>query len=142
MSRDQKPQRVVGLTLIAGAILTIIGIRFWVFPDQATSTFGLDPDNPGLGFERMISLRDIWLGLLAVGFALLREWRALMLWFGLGALVCWADATLVINADGPTAAVAFHAVSGIFCLALAVSCWQLYKRESQTTPNRSGLTSD
>lgn len=128
LAAEFKARRVIGLSLIAGAILTIIGIRFWLFPYQATMTFGLDPDNPGIGYEQMISLRDIWLGLLAIAFAALKEWRALALWFAFGAIVCWVDATLVIAANGPRLAIAFHIASGVFCLALAVSCWQLYKR--------------
>lgn len=123
-------QRVTSLSVLTGIILTVIGLRFWFVPDSATLTFGLDPQQPGNSFERVIALRDVWLGLLAIAFALLSEWRALSLWFGLGALVCWADATLVVSADGPMAAIAFHAASGVFCLVLAVRCWQLYKRAS------------
>ncbi|MEL7049755.1 MAG: DUF4267 domain-containing protein, partial [Pseudomonadota bacterium] len=126
-----KARRVVVLTVMAGAILTIIGVRFWLFPYSATMTFGLNPEQPGSGYERMISLRDIWLGLLAIAFAVFREWRALCLWFALGAIVCWVDATLVIDAEGPAYAIGFHIASGVFCLALAVSSWQLYKREQR-----------
>ena len=97
LAAEFKARRVIGLSLIAGAILTIIGIRFWLFPYQATMTFGLDPDNPGIGYEQMISLRDIWLGLLAIAFAALKEWRALAHWFAFGALLSIAASSSAVT---------------------------------------------
>lgn len=124
-------QRVVVLGVFVGLVLTVIGIRFWLTPEAATVTFGLgaEPQRPALAW--VIALRDVWLGLLAVLFALLREWRALSCWFALGALVCFGDAAIVAGAQGPALAIGFHAASGALCLVLAVSAWHLYKRAAR-----------
>ena len=63
------------------------------------------PDRP-LGHELyyIIGLRNVWLGLLAIAFAALREWRALALWFTFGAIVCFADASIAYTLDRPLGA--------------------------------------
>ncbi len=123
-----KSQRVMVLAVFVGLVLTLIGLRFWFVPSSANFTFGVGEAPAFPNLERVIALRDVWLGLLAIAFGLLREWRALALWFALGVLVCLGDASLVFGANGPALAVAFHVASGLLCAVLAVSSWQLYKR--------------
>lgn len=118
-------RHVVWLGVFGGALLFIIGVRFMLVPDSALYTFGLAsaPEN-SKGVHYVIGLRDLWLGALAIVFALLRDWRALGLWFLMGALVCWSDAAIVAANDGPTLAIAFHSGSGVFCLALGWGAWR------------------
>lgn len=117
-SSRRRGRAVVWLTVAASLLFVVIGVRFLVVPDGAARTFGLAP---ALAHElhHMVGLRDLWLALLALAFALLREWRALALWFALGSLVCFADSLIVLMSSANPWAVGFHAGSGIFCLALA-----------------------
>lgn len=122
--------RLTVLGVLVGAVLGIIGIRFLLVPEAARFTFGL-PDESGLAeLAAVIAFRDLWLGLLAIVFAVLKDWRALGVWLALGAVVCVADAALVAVSGGPAAAIAFHTGSGLLCAGLAVRCWQLYTRAS------------
>ncbi|MCH9806426.1 MAG: DUF4267 domain-containing protein [Alphaproteobacteria bacterium] len=118
-------RHVIWLGVFGGALLFIIGVRFMIVPDSALHTFGLSaaPEN-SKGVHYVIGLRDLWLGALAVAFALLKDWRALGLWFLMGSLVCWSDAAIVAANDGPGLAVAFHTASGVFCLALGLGAWR------------------
>ena len=97
----------------------MIGVRYFLTPEGAARTFGV-PGRPG-GYELyyIIGLRNVWLGALAVAFALLREWRALALWFGFGALVCFADAGIAAGSTGRWPQIAFHVGCGVACLVLA-----------------------
>lgn len=106
-----------------GALLTVIGVRYFVTPEQAALTFGV-PRRPG-GYElhHIIGLRNVWLGLLAIAFAALREWRALALWFALGTIVCFADAAIAASSTGRLPQIAFHTGCGIASAALAAVCW-------------------
>jgi Domain of unknown function (DUF4267) len=124
VAEEPKAGHLVWLGVFAGALLFIIGVRFLLVPYGAIFTFGLGgaPDGPALHY--VIGLRDLWLGALAVAFALLREWRALGLWFLMGTLVCWADAFIVATNNGPGLAVAFHIGAGIFCLAVGLAAWR------------------
>jgi hypothetical protein len=108
----------------AGLVLLLIGIRFLVVPDAATRMFGLGNRPAISALDAVIGLRDLWLGGLAIAFALLREWRALALWLLMGAGVCAGDALVVANSNGPLAALAFHAASGLFCAIAGWLCWQ------------------
>ncbi len=123
-----KAQQVAVFAVLFGVVLTLIGVRFWLVPSSATVTFGIGAEPPHPTLEWVIALRDVWLGLLAVLFGILRDWRALTCWFALAAFVCFGDAAIVASVPGPALAVGFHAVSGVLCLVLAVSAWQLYKR--------------
>jgi hypothetical protein len=123
-----KQQRVTVLGIIVGLILALIGIRFWLVPESAALTFGAPAPGNEAALAKIIALRDVWLGLLAVAFALMGEWRALMLWFGFGACVCFIDATIAAQAGGHPASLAFHIASGVLCLVLTRSCWQLANR--------------
>jgi hypothetical protein len=112
------------ISVLGGALLTFIGVRYLLVPEAAARAFGI-PKRP-LGHElySIIGIRNVWLGLLAIGFALLRQWRALALWFASGALVCFADATIATRALGELPQVAFHAGCGLICLVLAPVTWR------------------
>jgi hypothetical protein len=114
---------VLGLAIAAGAALVVIGVRFHVWPEAAAKFFGVGARPAGTELHTVVALRDVWLGALALGLAAWREWRALALWCGLAALVCWGDAALVISAGGNLPAIAFHTVSGVVCAAVAAACW-------------------
>ena len=93
-SRPSPLQRwIIGISLAGGVLLAIIGVRYLLVPEQAAVTFGV-PRGPGHELYYIIGLRNVWLGLLAVAFATLRQWRALALWFAMGTIVCFADARL------------------------------------------------
>ena len=85
-------------------LLTVIGVRYFVTPEGAARTFGVPGRPAGYELYYIIGLRNVWLGLLAVAFAALREWRALALWFAIGAIVCFADAVDCGKLDRPVAA--------------------------------------
>jgi len=117
------------LCLLGGAMLTVIGARYFITPEHAARTFGL-PDRPsGHELYYIIGLRNVWLGLLAVAFAALREWRALALWFGLGAIVCFADAAIAATSTGRWPNVAFHIGCGFACVGLAAASWRVARRK-------------
>lgn len=124
----RKNRHIVWLGVFAGALLFLIGVRFLVVPDGAAFTFGIakaPPDSAAL--HHVIGLRDLWLGGLAVAFALWRDWRSLALWLLLAVGVCWADAAIVAANGGAPLAIGFHVGSGIFCLVLGVAAWRAYR---------------
>lgn len=118
--------RIAALAILAGALLLLIGVRFLVVPESAGKTFGLTPAMTGSEMHYVVGLRDVWLGALAVAFALLREWRALALWLLFAVLVCWGDAVIIASSGGPALAIAFHVGSGVFCLVLGIAAWRLH----------------
>jgi Domain of unknown function (DUF4267) len=118
-SRKKREWRFIALAALAGVILTVIGIRFLLWPEAAAKLFGIEPRPQGLQLHHIVGLRDLWLGLLAVGLVYLREWRALGLWFALGTFVCFGDAAIVWLSAGKPAAIAFHLCSGVFCAGMA-----------------------
>lgn len=125
----RRDRYLLELAAFAGGLLTYIGVRFLVVPGSAAETFGLLARPNGFQLHTVVALRDLWLGLLAVAFAWLGEWRALTLWLGLGALVCFGDAGIVFAAlHRPfpivSLAVVFHLVSGVFCGIMAALCWR------------------
>lgn len=115
---------VIGLAIAAGVALLAIGIRFLAVPHQAARFFGLS--NPPGPFElhHIVALRDLWLALMLIGLAILREWRALGLCLGLGAMVCAGDAAIVMASSARPSAVAFHLASGLYCAVLAWAAWR------------------
>jgi hypothetical protein len=125
-SRGQR--LILALCLVGGVLLTIIGLRYFINPEHAARTFGV-PDRP-LGHELyyIIGLRNVWLGLLAITFATLREWRALALWFAFGAIVCFADASIAASSTGRWPQVTFHIVCGVGCIGLATATWRKAKK--------------
>ena len=120
-----KHRHLVWLALLAGGLLLIIGIRFLLTPQAAQRSFGLAKQLTGSELHAVIGLRDIWLALLAIAFAWLRQWRALGLWLLLGAGVCAADGIVVALTNPKAWALAFHWGAGLFCLALGLKCWRI-----------------
>ena len=127
-SKSRLPHLLRVLGAAAGFVLLVIGVRFLVTPEQATRTFGLGSTPAATALDAVIGLRDIWLALLAIALAALREWRALALWLLLGAGVCVGDAAVVASHGGPWPALAFHGLSGAFCAGLGWRCWRLAQR--------------
>lgn len=107
------------LAIAAGLALLVIGVRFFAVPHQAARFFGLATPPGQFDLHYVVALRDLWLALMLIGLAALREWRALSLSLGLGALVCFADAAIVASSSGRGSAIAFHVASGIYCATLA-----------------------
>jgi hypothetical protein len=128
LSDDQKVVLVV--CLVGGLILTVIGIRFLLVPESAAFTFGVGVGSAGHELHYIIGLRDVWLGLLAMGLAVMREWRALGLWFGLCTVVCFVDAGIVATSSGAPAQVAFHVGSGIASIGLTAAILRIIRREA------------
>jgi hypothetical protein len=113
----------VTVAVIAGVALAVIGVRFLIWPEMAARSFGVAGRPTGTELHTVVALRDLWLGALVLAFVALRDWRAMALWAGLGALVCFGDAILVASATGKPQAITFHTLSGIACCALAAACW-------------------
>jgi Domain of unknown function (DUF4267) len=115
---------ILVLCLVGGVLLTVFGIRYFITPEHAARTFGV-PDRP-LGHELyyIIGLRNVWLGLLAIALAALREWRALALWLSVGAVVCFADAAIAYTSTGRLAQTTFHLVGGFAWIGLASAAWR------------------
>jgi hypothetical protein len=129
-STERKQGLILAFCLIGGVLLTVIGIRYFVTPEGAARTFGVPGRPEGYELYYVIGLRNVWLGLLAVVFAALREWRALAVWFALGAIVCFADGSIAASSTGRLPQVAFHFACGLACIGLAAGCWRLGRRAS------------
>lgn len=119
---------LLGLAIATGVVLSLIGMRFLLAPEAAATFFGIDRRDPGFAPHATIALRDLWLGLLMVVFAVLRDWRAVGLWLGLATLVCFGDALIAATSSGRWVSVAFHSGSGLFCGVLAASAWRLVRQ--------------
>ena len=113
------------LAIATGLVLSLIGIRFLLQPEPAATFFGIDRRNPGFAPHAAIALRDLWLGLLVIAFAVLRDWRAVGLWLSLATLVCFGDALIAATSSGRWVSAAFHSGSGLFCGVLAAFAWRL-----------------
>lgn len=116
------------LASLAGVALTLIGVRFLGWPEAAARFFGVGPRPAAVELHGVVGLRDLWLGLLAIVFAALRDYRALALWLGLGTLVCLGDAIVVATSTGRPSAIAFHLASGLFCAAVGWGCWRAHAK--------------
>lgn len=129
-ARSEKRSTRLGLILaaLAGVALTLIGVRFLLWPEAAARFFGVGSRPAGVELHGVVGIRDLWLGALAIAFAILRDYRALALWLGFGALVCLADAAVVMTATAKPAAVAFHLASGVFCALAGMLCWRAHRR--------------
>jgi hypothetical protein len=121
---------ILAICLLGGVLLTVIGIRYFLVPESAAYTFGVADRPAGYELHYIIGLRNAWLGLLAIGLAALRQWRALALWFGMGTVVCFADAGIAAASSGRLPQIAFHVVSGIACLALTFVILRVARRET------------
>ena len=130
MKDGRSDRLVLGLCLLGGALLTLIGIRYFLVPQSAARTFGVPGRPAGFEFHYIIGLRNVWLGLLAAVFAALREWRALALWFTAAVVVCFADGMIASSSTGGVPQVAFHFGCGIASAVLAALCWRASRRTS------------
>jgi hypothetical protein len=110
--------------LLGGLLLAVIGIRYLTVPQSAARTFGVPGHPAGFELHYIVGLRNLWLGLMAAALALLREWRALTLWFAGAVVVCFADALIAYTSTGAIAQVAFHLSCGIASAVLASLCWR------------------
>ncbi len=117
-----------GLSIAAGVALALIGVRFGLVPRSAAGFFGIDTPQGPTHLHYVIALRDIWLGLLLIVFALLCDWRSMALWLAFGAAVCFVDAVIVAYATAWVGPLLFHVMSGAYCAVLAIMCWGEMRR--------------
>ena len=109
---------------LGGVLLAFIGVRYLLVPEAAARTFGVPARPTGHELYHIIGIRNVWLGLLAISYAVLRQWRALALWFATGAVVCFADAGIAARALGALPQIAFHVGCGVCCAALCAATWR------------------
>lgn len=129
--RLTRTQRLLlAVCLIGGVLLAVIGARYMLVPESAARTFGVPGRPAGHELHYIIGLRNLWLGGLAIAFATLRQWRALALWFAMGAIVCFADAGIAASSIGRLPHIAFHVGCGLACIALAVAAWRVSMKQS------------
>ncbi|KAB2912508.1 MAG: DUF4267 domain-containing protein [Hyphomicrobiaceae bacterium] len=126
----RKERLIIALSIAGGVLLAVIGARYLLVPESAARTFGVPARPAGYELYYIIGLRNLWLGLLAVAFATLRQWRALMLWFAMATVVCFADAAIAATSTGRVPQVAFHVGCGVACALLAVITWRKACREN------------
>jgi len=119
---------VLAAGLLGGALLAVIGVRYLMVPQSAARTFGVPGHPAGFELHYIIGLRNLWLAVMAAAFALLREWRALTLWFAGAVVVCFADALIAYTSTGRIPQVAFHLGCGIASSVLAVLCWRYARK--------------
>lgn len=125
----RRDRRVLILAWLAGAALTVIGLRFFFWPDSAARFFGFIGRPNGFHLHTVIGLRDLWLGAIMLSIVAVGEWRLLTVWLGFGALVCFGDAGIVFGADGRPLGVLFHLLSGVFMTVLAILAWRRARRD-------------
>jgi hypothetical protein len=128
--RDRRAGWLPWVCIAAGVLLAVIGVRYLLVPESAARTFGVPGRPVGHELYYIIGLRNLWLGLLAVALATLRQWRALALWFAMGTVVCFADAAIAASSTGRLPQVAFHIGCGLACAGLAVVLWRVAAKES------------
>ena len=125
---------ILGICVAGGALLAVIGVRYLLVPESAARTFGVPARPAGFELYYIIGLRNLWLGLLAVGLALLRQWQALALWFAMGAVVCFADAAIAATSTGRLPQVAFHVACGIACIVLGLVLQRIAAKRAEARP--------
>ncbi len=116
---------------LGGALLAAIGLRYFLLPRSAALTLGVVDPPQGYELHYVVGLRNVWLSLLAIGFAALRQWHALTLWLALGTVVCFGDAAIAATSSGKPGPVAFHLGCGVICFGLALV---LGRRQRQGRP--------
>jgi hypothetical protein len=124
---------VIWFSIATGAVLCAIGLRFLVLPEIAAEFFGIDQRMPGIAPHAAIALRDLWLGLLLITFAVFQKWQEIAIWLGIGALVCLGDASIAMMSSGRWVSVSFHVASGVFCAWLAIAAWRLHDSSIHTS---------
>jgi hypothetical protein len=127
-SAGRRQRLIAAACLVGGVLLTVIGIRYFLVPQSAARTFGVPGRPAGFELHYVVGLRNVWLGLLAIAFAALREWRALALWLAAATVVCLADAFIVATSTGGVPQMSFHLACGIASAVLAALCWQLARK--------------
>jgi hypothetical protein len=118
------------VAMAGGLLLAFIGARYLLVPEQAAVTFGLPKRPSGHELYYIVGTRNLWLGLLAVALATLRQWRALALWFAMATIVCFADAAIAANSTGKLPQIVFHVSCGVASAVLAMMLWRLAARET------------
>ena len=137
--KEPRSSRIVlGVAIAGGVLLTVIGIRYFLVPQSAARTFGVPGRPVGYELHYIIGLRNVWLGLLAVAFALMQEWRALALWFAAAVAVCFADGTIAAVSTGGVRQVAFHFGCGIASALLAILCARRVRHMVRSGDGRRG----
>jgi hypothetical protein len=136
LSEKQRRARwlLLNVCLLGGALLVFIGIRYFLVPQSAARTFGVPGRPSGFELHYVVGLRNVWLGMLGVAFAVLREWRALALWFAGAVAVCFADAWIAATSTGGRPQVAFHIGCGVASAVLAILCWRTVPRAPPKAP--------
>ena len=114
------PQRLItaAICLIGGVLLTVIGVRYLLMPEEAARTFGV----PAAGGVRTpLHHRPEERLARAAGGRLrpVREWRALALWFALGRSCVSPTRPLRQARPAELPQVAFHVGCGLACIVLA-----------------------
>jgi hypothetical protein len=131
---EQAARRKLGLLAIismaGGLLLAFIGVRYLLLPEQSAVTFGVPRRPSGNELYYIIGVRNVWLGLLAVALATLRQWRALAVWFAMATIVCFADATIAASSTGKLPQIVFHISCGIASAVLAVTLWRVAARHT------------
>jgi uncharacterized protein DUF4267 len=130
MQWSARPKAILALAVLGGSLLSFIGIRYLLVPEAAAKSFGLPARPAGHELYSIIGLRNLWLGALAIGLAALRQWHGLVLWFGIGVVVCFSDALIAAKATGKAPQIAFHLACGLLCGLLAGACWRGRERGS------------
>ncbi len=126
----RRDQRILALAGLAALAVTLVGLRFLIWPDEAARFFGLIGRPNGFQLHAVVALRDLWLGLLALGLVWMGQWRALTLWLVLGALVSFGNAGIVFGANGKLAGIALHFAAGLFLTTLAALAYRRAVRTS------------
>lgn len=133
--------RILTLAGLAGLALLFIGIRFLIWPEEAARFFGFIGRPFGHQMHTVVALRDMWLGIVAIAMVMLGEWRLLTVWLAAGALVCFGDAGVIWSAHGRKAGFAFHLLSGVFMMVLAILAWRRVRRDRARTGRASAASS-
>jgi hypothetical protein len=132
--KEEHLHRTISMVcLVGGLLLAIIGIRYLLVPQSAARTFGVPGRPAGFELHYIVGLRNVWLGLLAIAFAALREWRALALWFATATVVCFADGFIAATSTGGVPQVAFHLACGVASAGLAALCWRVARTQRPDT---------
>jgi hypothetical protein len=122
---------ILALVIAGGLLLFAIGLRFLVEPGGAARTFGLAREGIRNELHWLVGLRDLWLAALVVAFAVYKEWRSVGLWFGFGAVVCFADAGVAAVSSGKLWPFVFHVVCGFLSVGISWMAFKLARRDSE-----------
>ncbi len=110
------------LTILSGFTLVFIGMRFFVLPETAETSFGIQLNTQGdFSFHYIKAVRDVFAGLLFTSLLLLKEWRALAITLLLGAIIPTVDMLVVMSHPHyETARIYPHLSAIILCIGLGL----------------------